>query len=89
MDYNRLITRRNTNHLERKENPIIRNVSDNSIFEAELIADIDLIPKETEVMKVYREKQLLSNPIHRQNQEQRKLLETIIKKSTINYDKQS
>ena len=63
MDYNKLIKRRNTNHLLRKENAIIRNISDNKIFEAELIADKDLIPKETAVMKAYREKQQSTNPI--------------------------
>ena len=89
MDYNKLVKRRNTNHLLRKENAIIRNISDNKIFEAELIADKDLIPKETAVMKAYREKQQLTNPIYKQNQEQTKLLEKIVEKPTINYDKLS
>ena len=42
MDYNKSIRRRNTNHLLRKENAVIRNISDNKVFEAELIADKDL-----------------------------------------------
>ena len=40
-------------------------------------------------MKAYREKQQLTNPIYKQNQEQTKLLEKIVEKPTINYDKLS
>ena len=89
MDYNKLVKRRNTNHLLRKENAVIRNISDNKIFEAELIANKDLVPKETAVMKAYREKQQLTNPIYKQNQEQTKLLEKIVEKPTFDYDKLS
>ena len=84
MNYNKLVKLRNTNHLLRKENAVIRNISDNKIFEAELIADKDLVHKETAVMKAYKEKQQLTNPIYKQNQEQTKLLEKIAKKPTIN-----
>ena len=45
MDYNKLVKRRNTNHLLRKENAVIRNISHNKVFEAELIANKDLVPK--------------------------------------------
>ena len=86
-DYNKLVKRRNTKHLLRKENAIIRNISDNKIFEAKLIADRDLIPKETAVMKAYGEKQKLTNPFYKHNQDQTKLLEKIVEKPTINYDK--
>ena len=40
-------------------------------------------------MKAYREKQQLTNPIYKQNQEQTKLLEKIVEKPTFNYDKLS
>ena len=40
-------------------------------------------------MKAYREKQQLTNPIYKQNQEQTKLLEKIVEKPTFDYDKLS
>ena len=40
-------------------------------------------------MKAYREKNSLTNPIYKQNQEQTKLFEKIVEKPTINYDKLS
>ena len=45
--------------------------------------------RETAVMKAYREKQQLTNPIYKQNQEQTKLLEKIVEKPTFDYDKLS
>ena len=89
MDYNKIIKRRNTSHLLGKEDTIIQNISYNKIFEAELIADKDLIHKETAAMKVFRKKEQLTNPIYRQNQEKIKFVKKIAQKPEINYDKLS
>ena len=61
-----------------KRSAIIRNISDNKTFEAELISNKELIREETTVMKAYRENLELTNPIYKQNQEYIKLLEKVL-----------
>ena len=70
MNYNNLVTRRQSNYKLSKENSIVDNISKGKIFEAELISKKELLPKESGLMKAYREKTITESPLYKISQRQ-------------------
>ena len=68
MNYNNLVTRRQSNYKLSKENTIVNNISKGKIFEAELISKTELLPKESGLMKAYREKTTTEIPLYKISQ---------------------
>lgn len=75
--------RRLSNYKLNRENAIIKNISKKNLFEAELIAKKDLVPKESALMQAYREKQSLESPLYKTGQAQ---LKAILDKPSIDYN---
>ena len=86
-DYKVLRRRHKANYNFNRENAIINNITNNRIFDAELIAQKNLVPKETPAMKAYREQSSLSSPLLRLQKEQLQELKEISDKPVINYNK--
>ena len=57
------------------------------MFEVDFIADKHLIPEETAVMKAYREKQHLTDPIYKPIKNKQSFPKKIVEKPTFDYDK--
>ena len=85
MNYRNLITRRQSNYMLNRENAIINNISKGKIFEAELMAKKDLVPKESSLMQAYREKQAEASPLYKISQKQSEQLKAIAEKPTLDY----
>ena len=74
--------------LNRKKG-IISNTSKAKIFKGELMAKKDLVPKESNLMQAYREKQAEASPLYKISQKQSEQLKAIAEKPTLDYRKLS
>ena len=64
MDYQKLVSQRQSSFNLNKESAIINNISKGKIFEAEIIAKKNLVPKESSLMQVYRRQREMSSPLY-------------------------